>query len=330
VKLSLRQKADFYRELGQLVRSGTAFPNAIKILLNDTRGPVRKLLVRLQGAVEQGKSVGEAFAEQYPAVSHLESSIIGACARSGRLDQGCVYLSGYFDRLDIARSFIIKKSLYPLFVLHFGVFMLALPILIPSGNVHGYLKQTLGFLAVLWGVAIIIALLGSILTFEGARSAGVDGFLRLIPGIGKLRRAFALSRFCATYEMQLQSGVNVIDSLTSAGNASQSGMVIAAVRKALPQLRGGAQVGPLLSGSNAFTPDMVRAIRIGEETGELDAELKRLADFFQQDAVSRLEFLAAFSAKALYFIVVVYTGWQIVMGYYAYLQKVESFGNLLH
>lgn len=326
VKLSLRQKAGLYRELGQLLRSGIPFPSAVQTLLNETRGAVRKFLRQLRAAVDQGRTVGGAFAAQRPAVSHLEASIVSACDRSGRLEQGCVYLSGYFGKLDDARQFIIKKSAYPVFVLHFGVFVLALPRLVLGGSGHDYLNATFGFLLLLYGCCFIVALLASILTHEGALQPFTDRLLRLIPGVGKMRRAFALARFCATYEMQLQSGVNVIDSLSSAGAASQSALVIAAVRKAVPQIRTGAQVGPLLSGSNAFTEAMIRAIRIGEETGELDRELKRLAEAFQQEAVTRLETLATVFSKLIYFAVVIYVGSQIVQGYAAYLHKIDSIG----
>jgi type II secretory pathway component PulF len=261
-------------------------------------------------------------------ISPLEASIIGACARSGRLDQGCFYLSDYYGKLETVRRFIIKSSLYPAFVLHFGVFATALPKLVmPGGTLAAYLRGTLGFLLLLYGFGIIAALLISILVTQGARSTLMDRFLRLLPLVGKTRRAFALSRFCATYEMQLLSGVNVMDAITSASNASQSALVGAAVRKALPLIRGGAQVGPLLSGSSAFTEAMVRGIKIGEQTGDLDNELKRLADEFQQEAVSRMAMLAAFFKWLLILLVAVYTGWQILGFYTDYFHQVESFGN---
>lgn len=329
MSLSLRQKADFYRELGQLLRSGTPFLGAVKLLQGETRGPVRKLLNKLHAAVEIGRTVGEAFMAQRPVVSDLEASIIGACARTGRIDQGCAYLSDYFAKLDAARSFIIRKSLYPAFVLHFGVFSTALPKLVSeSGTLNAYLRSTVGVLLLFYGCCIIVGLATSLIISEGARSTMVDQLLRMIPGLGKMRRAFALSRFCATYEMQLQSGVNVMDALTSASNASQSALVRQAVKKAVPLVRGGSQVGPLLSGSRAFTEAMVRGIKIGEETGALDQELKRLADTFQQEALSRLELLSGIIAKFLYLMVMGYVAWQIFGFYSGYFKQVESFGNL--
>ena len=193
-----------------------------------------------------------------------------------------------------------------------------LPQFVLNHDERAYLKDSLGVLVLIYIYSFAIILLATFLLLEGARLAPVDRILRLIPGVGKMRRAFALARFCATYEMQLQSGVNVINSLQSAAQASQSGLVASAVAKAVPLVRGGAQVGPLLSGSAAFTNDMVRGIMIGEETGSLDAELKRMADSFHEEAMSRLDFLAAVLSRGIYLAVICFTGYRIVQGYMGY------------
>ncbi len=160
--------------------------------------------------------------------------------------------------------------------------------------------------------------------FEGARKPGVDRFLRMIPVYGKMRRSFALARFCATYEMQLASGVNIMDSLASAGRTSQSGLVREVVDRAIPLVRGGSQVGPLLMG-DAFTPDLVRTIMVGEETGKLDEELKRMAHGFQADAMSQLDLLGGIIAKGIYFAIMAYAAFLIIriaLGYVHTLDQV--------
>jgi type IV pilus assembly protein PilC len=325
VSLSFRQKSVLYRELGQLARSGKPLPAAIQLLQSNNSGAVRKLLDQLRAALDRGKSVGDAFSS-IPEITHLEASIIAASERTGKLDQGCLYLSNYYEQLWVARTTVIKKLLYPAFILHLGIFVTGLPALVlnynlgsPGKAVEAYLKGSIGVLILIYFAALILWIVGIILATQGSLQPAVDRFLRMIPLFGKLRRAYALSRFCATYEMQLQSGVNVMDSLESAGKASQSAMVNAAVKKAVPLVRGGAQVGPLLQGNDAFTEEMVRTIQIGEETGELDAELKRLAIGFQQEATSRLEFFAAFLFKSIYMIVLIYVGVRLIFGYLGYI-----------
>ena len=124
-----------------------------------------------------------------------------------------------------AREGILKKCAYPAFVLHFGIIILSLPTLIPSGNFAAYLRQTLGILVLVYGIALIVALLIPLLRDAGATSAALDSLLRLLPLFGKIRRAFAIARFCATYGMQFNAGINVIDALQAAQRASRSGLI---------------------------------------------------------------------------------------------------------
>lgn len=321
---SLSQKSSLYRELGQLLKSGKPLPASIQLLHTATRGAVRELTALVKAALDRGATAGEAFAEQYPAVSHLEASVIGAGARSGRLDQGCKYLSEYYAGLDAARKAVIRKMLYPAFLLHFTAFIGGLPGLIATGNIPVYLKSSLGVLVLIYLCFAVLGFVASMVLVEGARRPGVDRFLRMIPVYGRMRRSFALSRFCATYEMQLDSGVNVMDSLTAASKTSQSALVKEVIDRAVPQVRAGSQVGPLLASSEAFTTDMVRTILVGEETGNLDEELKRLAHEFDADARWQLDLLGGIFSKGLYIMIMIYAGYIIIKGYMGYFSVLNS------
>ncbi len=96
---------------------------------------MRTLLVQLKAAVDKGATVGEAFTAQYPVVSHLEASILGAGERTGKLDQTCAYLSEYYAGLEAARKSVIRQLLYPLFVLHFAALINGLPASRPAAAV---------------------------------------------------------------------------------------------------------------------------------------------------------------------------------------------------
>ncbi len=321
--LSLRQKQDFYYELGQLVRSGIALPAAVKTLLNETTGAARRLLHGLDAALAKGATVAEAFTGR-PAVTAMEISLIGACERSGRLDQGCQRLSEYFAALARARSMVVKKSLYPLFILHFGILTLGLPRIFLGGGVNDYVKHTLGAFAIGYGCAAIVWLVCHHFARLARTSTVLDRIWRGLPVIGGIHTWFSLARFCATYEMQLSSGVNVMESLASAANVSQSATIKTAITEILPEVQGGAQVGPLLGKSGAFPTEMVRTFRIGEQTGGLDEELHRLTDNFERRAVSRVETLSEWVPRLGYVLILVYLGFEIVSGYRTALSGYEK------
>ena len=315
VALTLRQKQDFYYELGQLVRSGVAFPAAVQTLSHESTGAAKRLLLALNRALQEGATVAEAFARQPAAVSSMETSLIAACERSGRLDQGCQRLSDYFAALAQAREMVIRKSLYPLFILHFGILTMGLPRIFLGGGVRDYLEHTIGALAAGYGCAALIWFVCKEFARLARTSVALDRLWRTLPVVGAVHSWFSLARFCATYEMQLNSGVNVMESLTSAATVSQSATIRRGIERLMREVRTGAQVGPLLGKSGAFPAEMIRTFRIGEQTGGLDEELRRLTEGFERRAVARVETLSEWVPRLGYVLILVYLGWEIVAGY---------------
>jgi type II secretory pathway component PulF len=321
VSLRLRDKQSLYHSLGQLVRSGIALPAALDTLARSSRGGRGRFFRRLKAAVGEGLTVGEAFARQRPVVGEMEIGVIAAVERAGKLESGLAQLSGYFGALALARESVLKKCRYPAFVLHLGVFVFGLRTLIFGGGLAPFLRETLGLLALLYGVVLVIVLLVPLLRSAGSGSAVVDAVLRALPLVGGIRRALSTSRFCATYGMQLDAGINVIDALQAAQRASRSGLIRATVVQAIPEVRAGAQVGGLLAVGGAFPEEMVRSFCVGEQTGELDSELQRLAADYQADGLARLDSLAEWLPRLLYIGVVIYVAYGAVTFYRSYLDQ---------
>ena len=324
VSLSLREKQSLYHSLGQLLRSGVPLSGALKNLAQTSRGGERRLIQRMNEAINSGHTLGDALAQQRPTVSELEIGVIAAVEKSGRMEYGMAQLSGYFGALIAARQRILKKCAYPVFVLHFGVLLSAVKPIIVGGNVGAALREVLGTLGLVYGIVLVFALLVPLLRDAGSKSALADSLLRLIPLLGKIRRAFATSRFCATYEMQLNAGINVLNALEAAQRASQSGIICAAVHRAIPDVRGGAQVGPVLAASGAFPEPMMRAFCVGEQTGELDQELTRLAAEYQTEALARLDTAAEWIPRLIYIAILLYVGYSVVAMYQSYLNEASK------
>jgi type IV pilus assembly protein PilC len=312
-----------------LLRSGVTFPAALQSLAPSSRGNLRRLLAQLNRAIAGGQTVAEAFAAQSPTVSEMEAGIVAAVERAGRLDRGLAQLAEYFGALEVARSGVMKRLAYPIFILHFGVLALGVQTLMARGAA-AYLREVGSILALVYGVALVIGLTVPLLRDAGATSSFMDALLRCIPLIGSIRLNFSVARFCATYEMQLGAGVNVMDALTAAGRASRSGLILAAVRRAVPQVINGGQVGPLLAVSSAFPSATMRDFSVGEQTGTLDEELDRLATVHQRQALAKLDTLAEWFPKLIYLAVVLYLGYGIVSFYAGYYQQIKELTDQIH
>lgn len=311
MSLSLRQKQSLYHSLAQLIRSGVPFPKALDKLAGTTRGSARALLDSTRKAIGDGRTVGEAFSAQRSDITPLESSVLSAVEKSGQLDHGLRELSDYFAALAQARETVIKRLTYPAFLLHFGILVLSAPTLVLKSGAE-FLREVGGTFVIIYAAVAVVAMVTPMLRDAGAGSAFMDRLVNAIPLLGTVRRSFALSRFCTVYGLQLDAGVNIIDSLISAGAASRSGSIRAAVDAAVPEVRTGSQVGPLLAASGAFPMELMQTIIVGEETGKLVEELKRMAVELRQQALAKLETLADWLPKLLYVGIVLFLAWRIL------------------
>ena len=321
-----RDKARLFHDLGQLIHGGVPLTRAIENLATHTRGKCAAVLCGIRASLSNGASIAEAFAAQQPTISALEAGIFAASDRAGCLDKGLTQAAEYYDAIANAQSRIWSKSAYPIFVLHFAGLASALPRWF-KGDGFDQILTSLGiYLAVIWVIIFGGLALVRLLLRIAERSAMLDGVLRILPPIGKLRRSFALSRFCSAYNMQLEAGVNVFASLEAAA-ASASATISNAIGRALPDVRAGSQVAAALEKTGAFPKPMLRALLVGEESGQLDQQLRRLTEEYRTTAMKRLDTVADWIPKLVYLSILIYIGWQIVGYYSGYLKQVESIAS---
>ena len=320
-----REKARLYHDLGQLIRSGTSFPKAIETLSPHTRGNARSALAAVKTALARGVTVAEALTAGAPFIAPLEAGMFTASDRAGRLENGLAHASEYYGALAEARSRMWSRAAYPLFVLHIGFIALSLPIIFaPGGGAEAFVKTITIAAACLWLAILGGGFLFGALLSAAAQNVALDRLFRSIPVLGKLRRSFALSRFCAAYNLQLDAGVNVLASLEVAGRASSSAVIRAAADEALPSVRAGGKVGAALVATRKFPEPFARAFTVGEETGQLDQELRRLSDEYRLSALRGVETISDWIPKLLYLAILIYLGWRIISFYQGYFKGIHD------
>jgi type II secretory pathway component PulF len=303
-------------------------PKAIDLLIPHTRGDSGSALRAVKAALDRGATVAEALAAGAPFIAPLECGMFSACDRAGRLENGFAHAAEYYGAFAEAGSRMWSRAAYPLFVLHIGFIALSLPIIFaPGGGIEAFLKSVGIAVAVLW-IGILAAGLALRMLLAGAeRNVALDRLLRSIPVFGKLRRAFGLSRFCTAYNLQLDAGVNVLASLETAGRASGSAVIGAAANEALPAVRAGGKVGAALVATRVFPEPFVRAFTVGEQTGGLDQELRRLSEEYHRAALQRLESLAEWVPRLVYLAILIYLAFQIVGFYQGRVKEMQSIMN---
>ncbi len=318
-----REKARLYHDLGELLRSGVTFHRAIEKLAQHAQGATSSVMRGLSTAVSAGATMPEALAAQ-PQINGLDAALFTASDRAGMLDHGFALASEYYAALAEARSTMWTRAAYPLFILHFAFLAFNVTKLVNGDGLGEFARAVLAAWAVLWAALVTLIVVGKFLTRAAARSATLDHLLGFIPLVGKLRRAFALSRFSAAFDMQLEAAVNAFDTLSAAAKASASAVIVIACDRALGAVRAGEKVGDALAATHAFPESFTRAFLVGEETGRLDHELRHLASEYRKSAFKRLEAIAEWVPRMLYIGVLIYIGYMVVGWYGGYLKGLND------
>jgi len=322
-RLSNKEKLEFYSGLARLVRSGSSLPAALELLARDNRRGVAQFLRALNDRIKKGDTLGDALLAQRPRVSELEASILTAAGHGGRLDKGCDQLARYYEALVRARSAMRSRMAYPLIMLNMTVLGIKITVLTTAG-LMAYLVAMLTPLLIIYGAVAAIWLVWQGLSEAARYNVAADMLVRRIPGVGPIREKFALARFFATLDAQLEAGLNIWDALANAARTSDSARIITAARQAMPMLQSGERLGDVLAAKKIIPADYARSFRVAEQAGELDAELTTLAQRSEELAVSALNIWSEWLPRVMYTAVLFYAGWQIVAWYQKYMSTVMN------
>lgn len=281
----------------------------------------------MMGVLSRGGTAQEAFAAP-PAFAGLDASLLAASERAGRLEHGLAQAAQYYDTMAGARSRVLTKLAYPIFILHLAGLAFALPLLFDESAPAGALMWRLGwYLAGLWALLLGVFAIGKGIVGLARKSEVADRILRMVPVVGKLRRGFAVSRFCLAYDMQLEAGINVFSALESAAVASDSATYIASSKRAMEALKAGEPLSGALGKAGGFPGPLLRAICVGEDSGQLPTELRSSANDYRDAALKRIEIVVEWFPKVVLLCVAVYIGWQLVNYYTGMLRNLEKLGS---
>lgn len=324
------QKHLFYTEIAKLLVAGFGIREAAAAML-ETRPPAVQatLLRKLDRRLKEGASIADSFGRDTPQITELETSIIAAGERGGRLPAAFQHLADYFGMLAAARRDARQAMVYPLVLLHLGVFVATVPAALMRGDtgLAGILRGFLLTLLVIYAVGFA-AWLGIRASLRAAPDRpGVDRMLNRIPFLGKARRSMAMARFTKVYHTCLLAGLPMKETVASAARASGSGLIAQAGRRLSEALDLGRALGPEFVACGAFPSAFARSYATAEEAGGLDDDLARWSLVYQDDASRAAKALSVAVPKLFYALIVAFIVWQVISfwsGYYGMIEELSQ------
>jgi type IV pilus assembly protein PilC len=311
-RVPVKDLALFCRQFGTMAGAGVPVLNALALLGEQVSSKLlRQILKEVAGDVEAGLSLAAALARHS---RHLPPALVNMAAAgemAGILEEVFNRLADHFEKEHAVTQKVRSAMAYPVVVLVMAVavVLLLLTFVVPnfvllfeglgtalpwptrllldlSGFVRRHLLLILGA-----GGLLAAALLRAVRTPRGAALA--DRWILRVPAIGPLVLKQAVARFCRTLSSLLASGVPILSALEvvqgTVGNRMMADLV---GRTRVAVLEGNPMVHILRS--SPLIPSMVtQMIAVGEETGQTEAMLLKVAEFYERDIDALVERFAA-------------------------------------
>ena len=300
----------FTTQLATLQSAGLPIVRCLRILAGQQRtGPFRDAVAAVAGDVEGGDSLSAALGKHPHYFDNLYLNMVKAGEAGGILDQILERLAVFAEKADAIRGKIKGALTYPVCVMLFAVLVVAFVMIfvVPRfEEVFRQLNQTLPPLTVaLLGVANFmkrfwwVFLLALGLAVVGLRLLmRVYGFRRLVhrlqlrfPVFGDLVHKTVVARFARTFGTLLGAGVPILEALSIIRDSVSNVVVGEALESVHKNIKQGETITQPMAESGVFDDIVVNMVDVGEQSGNLDRMLMKVADAYERevdDSVSTL------------------------------------------
>jgi type IV pilus assembly protein PilC len=311
-KIKLKELAVFSRQFATMVNSGLPILRALAILSEQASNPTfKKVLTESRLDVEQGASLSGAFAKHPKPFNDLYVSMVRSGETGGSLDDVLLRLADMIEREVKLRGKIKSAMTYPVAVVALVVLIMSAMLLfvVPQfKTIYEGLDSKLpaptqmlltlsdlftGYWYIVLGLTLLARFLFRRYKKTDAGRAQVDTIKLKVPVFGPLFRRVALSRFSSTLAMLLRSGVPILQALDIVADTVSNKVVSKAVRDVQESVREGESIAKPLSAHSVFPPMVVQMIGVGEETGQVDVMLEKVAQFYDQEVEAAVDALTS-------------------------------------
>jgi len=345
-KVSHKQLTQFTGQFYILQNAGLPVVRSLKILGSQMKPCLLKdNVLEISDDVETGSSLSDALSRHPKVFDKLYISMIRAGEAGGILDTCLQRLAVFMEKAEAIKRKLVSASVYPAVVITvaFGVVFVLMKFIVPKFKeifekvnvaLPGLTKMLIGisnFVSTYWYfiVAFPIALIIALKIFANTKSGRymIDNLKLNMPAFGELFRKAATARFARTLGTLLQSGVPILDALTIVRNTIGNEVVARAVGDVRDSIKEGENVAGPLAQSHVFDDMVINMIQVGEETGELDKMLGKIADTYDAEVDAAISGLMSILEPMLILFLGVVVGFIVVSLFLPLVTLIEKIGK---
>ena len=318
-KPGIKEKAIFASKMAALVNAGVPIVRSIDLMASQQKMPLfKRALQSVSLEVNQGISLGEALRRWPKVFDKLSIAMVEAGEAGGVLDESLRRLAKLLEDNAKLQNQIKGALGYPVAVLVIAVtvFLGMTIFLIPTfAEIFDSLGAELpwftrmmvdlssllrsSFSLFLFLGLIISAYLFSKLYATPIGRRRVDALILKLPLFGELIQKTAIAQFCRTFSSLTRAGVPILMSLDIVREITNNSIISDAISNSREDVLQGIPLSIALGRKNVF-PDMsISMISIGEETGEMDAMISKVADFYEDEVEAIVKALTSMLEPAM-------------------------------
>jgi general secretion pathway protein F len=316
--VSSDQVGTFTEQLANLLGAGLPLDRAMQILLDLAESEkMKRLVTRIRDGVRGGSSLSVSLENQGGVFSKLYVNMVRAGEMGGSLDKTLRQLADYLKRTKELKANVVSALIYPVLLLLMAggslIFMLTfvVPKLQPifdqlGGELPLLTRMVLAMAAVLrygWW-AIIIVVIAVVLYFKKQYSTVEtrlpwDERLLDLFGVGDLLTKMDTARLVRTAGTLLKNGVPLLSTLSISRNVLTNTVLQRAVEVASKDVKTGGNLAPALQQTKRFPKLAIQMVTVGEETGQLDDMLLKVAEVYDSEVKITVDRLLAMMVPLL-------------------------------
>jgi type IV pilus assembly protein PilC len=301
------------RQLATMISSGMTLLRAFYVLEEQVENQLlRETVAAVREDIEAGLSFSDAL-ERHPKVySPLYVAMVRAGEAGGVLEDSLERISDQLEKDDSLRRQVKSAMAYPTVVFTFAMLVLIgmIAFIVPvfvgvfkdfGGELPLITRFTVGLSNMVtgqWYILIAVAI-GGFIGFRKWKSSSWgrpqwDQFRLRIPfSIGKTVQKIALARWSRTFSALYGAGVPIMQAIEVTGQTAGNTVVDKAMAAVIDSVKSGGSIAAPLKDAPIFPPMVAQMIAIGEETGNLDTMLSKVADFYEDEVAAAIKALTS-------------------------------------
>lgn len=297
-----KDMAVFCRQFVSILRAGVSVASVLAMLGQQTSNKKLRAAIReMQADVEKGEALASSMRRHPKIFPAILVNMVSAGEASGNLEESFRQMELYFERSKRTKSKVTSAMIYPCVLI---VVMIVVLIVMMTKIIPNFLKTfedmdaelpklTQGVMAVCewfkswWWVPLLVLvalIVGGVLFHRTDKGKHFFGWLaRKTPVVGNLTVKTACATFCRTMEVLIGSGLTLTDSMDLAASNMGNIYYLEAIRDARALVAEGTPLRESLVRTGIFPPMVSNLVGVGEETGDLQSMMGKVADYYDEE-----------------------------------------------